>query len=510
MSMAHLNPAPRLDSPLVIDTPTPFDAARSLILEGRLVEAEALMVRELDAVTARYGAGTPQWASAQCDLGNVLFNADQMGRAIECFRAAVSVSPQNYPDFHKDHLTYRSNLGMALRLAGRLDEAERELRAGLQARMEFYGREHPGYAYGLEPLAELLLQRGDLVRARPVVEEMVTNLHQNRHERVAVALALRAEVVCAAGSGEENFPGVDWLPENVLEQLADAICGRVEFGDPLLYRVLLRDLAAGLEARLGPDHFTTLKVLSSLANLNRKIGDEVGRAERIDAIRRVLAAHDRQGRAMDALHVAQGLALALDDAGEKEEGLRAYAAAHERAVRLGRPEPISQTLRNWGLALDESGRIDEAEARLAEAVRVATNGTDNEVLGRGRIALGLFLQHHNRLGEARTVIEDGLAVLDPVHPDAICGRSHLGAVQEGRACDCSDLPETTAAAFREFVLSKLPPDLLADLQVTIADNDFKIDVHLQREPTQDELERLNGVVQSALAEFRRRLISRDI
>jgi hypothetical protein len=57
-------------------------------------------------------------------------------------------------------------------------------------------------------------------------------------------------------------------------------------------------------------------------------------------------------------------------------------------------------------------------------------------------------------------------------------------------------------------LGKLPPDLLADLRVAIADDDFKIDVHLQREPTQDELERLNGVVQSALAEFRRRLAER--
>lgn len=131
------------------------------------------------------------------------------------------------------------------------------------------------------------------------------------------------------------------------------------------------------------------------------IGDEAGRAERADAIRRVLAAHDRQGRTADAVHAAQGLAPALGDAGRTEEGFPAYAAAHERAVRLGRPEPISQTPRDWGPALQDAGRFEGAEARLDEAVRVAATGTDAELLGRGRIALGLFLQHRDRIGDAR-------------------------------------------------------------------------------------------------------------
>ena len=490
------------------DTRTPFDAAQALIQRGRIVDAEALMVRELDTVAMRNGVGTPQWASTQCDLGNVLTNAGQMDRAVDCFRAAVSVSPRDYPALAKDHLTYRSNLGTALRLAGRLDEAEREMRAGVQGRMEFYGREHAGYAFGLEPLVELLVQRGDLMSARTVVEEMVDNLHHNRHERVAVALALRAEIVRAAGTGEEPFADVDRLPDNVIVQLATAVCRRMTYGEPLLFRALLHDLAVVLERRLGPDHSATLKVLSNLANLNRDIGDTAGQVERVDAVRRVLASYDRQGRAADALQAAQGLALALDDAGETEQGLRAYAAAHERAVRLGQPAHVSQTLRNWGLALQDAGQTDDAEVRLTEAVRVALIEANNELTGRSRIALGLFLQHQNRLDEARTVIEDGLGVLDPVHPDALIGRGHLGAVLEGRSCGCGDLPETMAATFREFVMSKLPPDLLEDVEVQVVDNDFKLNVRLRREPTAGELGRLNGVMQSALAEFRGRLAAR--
>jgi hypothetical protein len=60
-------------------------------------------------------------------------------------------------------------------------------------------------------------------------------------------------------------------------------------------------------------------------------------------------------------------------------------------------------------------------------------------------------------------------------------------------------------AFRQFITSRLPLDLLAELDVTIESGDFQIKVELRREPTDDELERLNGVVQSAHAEFRRRI-----
>jgi hypothetical protein len=44
-------------------------------------------------------------------------------------------------------------------LDGRRREAEKELRRGLTERLAFYGREYAGYAYGLEPMADLLRRR---------------------------------------------------------------------------------------------------------------------------------------------------------------------------------------------------------------------------------------------------------------------------------------------------------------------------------------------------------------
>ncbi|GAA2382251.1 hypothetical protein Cme02nite_53380 [Catellatospora methionotrophica] len=484
-------------------SPTPIEAAFALLQQGRLVEAEELMARELQAVTAEHGHGSPAWASAQCDLGNVLLNADQLNRAIECYRNATTASSAD-PQFRRDHLTYRLNLGLALRMAGRLDEAESELRQGARDRLAFYGREHPGYAFGLESLADVLLQRGDVAQARQVVEETVDNLWRNGHPRVASALALRAEVMAVHPAGGPLFPQVDQLPEPMLEQVAESVLNRQGQGDPAVFPTVLKALVAVLERRLGPDHQATLNALSALANSGRDRGDHAGRVE---AIQRVLASYDRQGMAEQALMAALGLAMAQSEVGDEDGALHTYASAHTRAERIGSPVLVSQVLRNWGLALREAGQPQPAEQRLGEAVAHARRGSDGETLGRAGVALGLFLQHEGRLEQARPVLEEGLSVLDPVHPDAMIGRSHLGAVLDGRTCGCGDMGTTITDAFREFVIGRLPADLLARLDVAVVDDDFKIDVELRREPTEEELQRLNAVVSSAYAEFRRRLTS---
>ncbi|NRQ32247.1 tetratricopeptide repeat protein [Nonomuraea sp. NN258] len=484
-------------------SPTSLDMALALLREGRLVDAEQVMMRELQTVEEKYGSGSPEWASVQCDLGNVLLNADQPARAVECYRAACSGPAPQDPEARKDRLTYQMNLGMVLASIGRLDEAESELRANVGERLAFYGREHAGYAFGLEPLAEVLLRRGDLRAARESVEEAIQNFWHNGHERIAAALALRARIVTAAGGGEPAFVALEQLPDEIVEGVALAVLSRA--GEhPETDGAVLSLLAEAMEARLGPDHQTTLNALSMLAN----VGGNGDGADRVAAIRKVLASYRRQGRAEEALMAGLGLAMAQCDTGDLDGALRTYAEALDWARSLGRADLVAQVLRNWGLALSEADRPAEAEQRLREALSDAERSGDQELLGRVRIALGLFLQHQNRLAEARQVVEAGLGALDAAHPDALVGRSHLGAIMEGRSCGCGDLPAVVAEAFKEFVLSRLPQDLLADLGVDIEDGDFAVSVELRREPTEDELDQLNRVIQSATAEFRRRLTTR--
>ncbi|SDI32581.1 tetratricopeptide repeat protein [Nonomuraea jiangxiensis] len=485
-------------------SPTSLDIAFGLLQEGRLVDAEQVLSRELRAAEQSHGHGSAEWASAQCDLGNLLFSSGQLDRAVHHYRSACANPPAGDRERYRDHLTYRLNLGTALAAASRYDEAETELRHNLLERQEFYGREHPGYAFALEPLADVLLRRGHLDQARQAIEETIGIFWHSGHERVATALALRAEIVLAQGGDEPVFPGLEELPDEVVAQMGFAVTGRTG-DDPAATKVLLTLLVTVMETRFGPDHPATLNALSHLANTSHDAGDEPGR---VAAITKVLASYDRQGRTEDAVKATLGLAQALEGAGDLEGSLRTYAQARARADGIGRPELSAQVLRNWGLALSDAGRPDQAEPPLREAVAEAGRGSVPEMLGRSHVALGLFLQHQERLADARSAVEAGLSLLDVAHPDAITGRSHLGAIMEGRSCGCGNVKDAVAAAFREFVIGRLPRDLLEELEVTIENDDFALQVKLCREPTEAELERLDALVQSATAEFRGRLTAR--
>jgi tetratricopeptide (TPR) repeat protein len=219
----------------------------------------------LQTAAAQFGRGSVEWASAQCDLGNALLGTGQHARAADCFRQAASVKPRD-DESRKDRLTYLTNLGMALGWAGRHREAEKELRRGLKERLAFYGREHPGYAYGLEPLADLLRQRGKLRDARPVVEEAVANLWRNGHAHLASALVLRAAIIQASGTGEPLFASLHQLPDEVVAKVGHVVAQWTGPEEPVSEPLLVGTIAA-LDERLGPEHQANLNALSALANI---------------------------------------------------------------------------------------------------------------------------------------------------------------------------------------------------------------------------------------------------
>jgi tetratricopeptide (TPR) repeat protein len=352
------------------------------------------------------------------------------------------------------------------------------------------------------------MRMGKTDEALQLFQETVANFWRNGHPRVATALALRAEALKKAGRSDPPFAGVDQLPDNLLQDVVNHVISRTQESDPSLLSQVLQDLVLVLKKSFGQDHWLVVNTLIWIVNLESMRGKEGDFAVRVQAAREVIASHDRQGQRKEALQAVQGLALALGDAGRNEEAIAAYREAASRARSLGDAVQQSQLRRNFGLLLSELNRDDEAEAELRGAVEDAERSTDEEMLSRAQIALGIFYQHRQRLDDARPLLAAALRNINPAHSDAVIGRSHLQALESGKTCGCDNQGEALAEAFRDYVLERLPQDLMERFEVRIEDNDFKIDVHLRREPKDEELEHLNRVVSHALAEFRRELRQR--
>ena len=486
---------------------TAYLEAVDWVRKGQPAKAEEVVARAAKETREKFGPQSREFADAQNDLGRVYFGTGQTQLAVEAFREACA---QEFPDDQqatRDRLTRLSNLAMALEAVGDLDGAQRAHRDVLKGREAFYGREHAGYAFGLEPYAKLLLRKGDFPAAVNAAEEALVIFWRNRHERVATALAVRAEALMFDGRKDADLFGpAERLPDDLLRKTADAVYRRVGETDPGIICEVLYDLEAVLSRRLGAGDECTLGALSTIANLECQLGNHKARAV---AALRVVAACEAGGRTRQAVQALQGLALARSDAGDFEGAEQAYQTAVGRSAAMSDPALSSQARRNHGLFLSSRARKAEAEETMRAAAADAEASGDAEVLAQARIALGIFLQHAGRPDEARPLLADAVAALEPAHPDAVTARSHLGAVETGGSCGCGDLRQALTQASRQFVLSQLPAGLIAELTVGLKDNDFQVEVHTARQPTEEELALLERVNRHALQQFRRRLMRRS-
>jgi tetratricopeptide (TPR) repeat protein len=477
-----------------------LDEALTLLRDGQLVKAEELMKRTVRRVADEHGENSAEWASAQSDMGNVLLRAQQPAWAAECFRAAVAVPAG---DDKQAWLGYQLNLGIALTLSDRLDEAAETLWKSRAGRREFYGPDHVGYAAGLEPCAEVLLRLGDHKGALEAIEEAVPIFQSAGHQRMASAVALRGVIRQANGQTGPLFPGLADLPDHVVEQVATIAAVRVRQGiDPDAAYLLVAHLANALRERLGPDHPATVDAFNNLATQAGARGDHNAR---VAALRRVLASYDRQDRALDALAAATSIAEALGEAGETDKSLTRYEDAAARAERIGQAGRISQAQFDWGLALLNADRLEPAAERLGEAVTAARAGDDPELLGSVAAAYGICLQHLGRPADARHALEDALSVLEPRHDAAHAARAHLVALLDSQDCGCAGMKAAAEEAYRDFVMSRMPDGLLVRFDVRIVGNNFKFDFELQRELVEEEARQFDEIVRAGHAEFSRQV-----
>jgi hypothetical protein len=246
-------------------------------------------------------------------------------------------------------------------------------------------------------------------------------------------VALRAFATVAEGSATiEPFAFAEALDERGFEAMVRAVLDRSEYAEPRQALRALTVLRPLLLSRRGADDELSLHFVTAISN---RAGDAGEHGARSEAFAWLIEALDRRGDALQAVDAVLGLALAESDAGMPSAAERRYREALERAATLA-SAARSKALRNFGLFLAGAARREEAERLLEDAVSEASTARDDALLGQAQIALGIFRQHSaDRVG-ARAAIEAGLALLSPTDPDALCGRTHLEALEHDGDCEC--------------------------------------------------------------------------
>lgn len=480
-----------------------LEAAFEQYQKGDKLGAENTLRQAVSSVKAEFGADSAECANAWYELGSLLSLMDRKADAAKALRQACKINIPDDTHATRDRLTYLMQLGELYDSAGELDEAEKVLRLGLKLRKDFYGEDHPGFAFGMEPLASVMMNRGDLDQALQLVEATIDNFWKNGHPRVATAFPLRALILHRRGSVESAFDGLDELPDEILSDMAmQALNSVLKPDNATESQAVLTELLFLVKRRLGADHQATVDVQTVLANLGRETGSGEGR---IELIEKVIATHEAQGNIANAVQAMLSLALAQSDTGNPNGALKTYKRALKQVEQLGDDALKSQTLRNLGLLYSEQDRKPEAEQAMRMAAAAGKKSGDKVMFGRSLVALGIFLQHDDRLDDARKFLSNALKLLDPSHPDGICARSHLTAIDSNESCGCGDMSGAICQAFRQYLLEQAPDGLVDDIQVEMGDKDFRVDVKVSRELSEEEQDSLNRSLQQANIDFRKRL-----
>ncbi|MBC8138513.1 MAG: hypothetical protein H8F28_21745 [Fibrella sp.] len=487
--------------------------ALALLKAGRAVDAEARMRRHIAQVEETLGTTNAKYAEAQAGYASLLQIVGKTDAALEAHRAAQEWEPPLSDKVaRKDWLTFVTDFGLALGAADELDEAEATLRRGLQGRLDYYGREHPGYAFGLEPLVTILLRTARYEEALTLQDEVIKNFASNGHPRFLQALVILSAASVAVGVIPTPLAGFTTSDTGAFEQLAsEGPEILTDIPHPFRQPVLL-EIAELVAQHCGEANPARLSLLAQIVN-NETEEDEPDHEVRISCARKLFAAYEGQKNYAKAGMALLGLAFAQGEAGDVASASQSYERARIGAERLGDFSQASSAERNHGLLLSSGNQEStEAETRLRNALALAIRAKNVELQGKAEGCLGIFYQHINRLPDAEPLLAASVSHLRMSASDAVVIRAHLTALQRGISCGCNNLEETFyenyCAAIREQVEAEMP-GLLEDISFAQDEGGIRsLQVKIAREPSQPELERLQIVVTQAEAAFRQKVRER--
>ncbi|MGW4967655.1 FxSxx-COOH system tetratricopeptide repeat protein [Nonomuraea sp. NPDC004186] len=324
-------------------------------------------------------------------------------RARKLVAHTVAINRVVLGEEHPDTLTSWNNLASVLGRLGRLQEAEAEIRAVLQARRRVLGEEHPGTLTSWNNLASVL---GDLGR-----------LQEAEAETRAVLQARRRTL------GEEH-PETLNSRNNLALVLGDL--GRLQEAEAEARAVWQTQARA-----LGEEHPDTL---TSRNNLALVLG-RLGRLQEAETETRAVLQARRRGLGEEhpnTLTSRNNLAYVLGSLGrlqEAEAETRAVLQARRRVLGEEHPETLNSRS-NLAFVLGELGQVEaEAETRAVLQVRRRVLGEEHPSTLNSRNNLAGVLGRLGRLQEAeaetRAVLQARRQVLGDEHPDTLISREYL-------------------------------------------------------------------------------------
>jgi tetratricopeptide (TPR) repeat protein len=458
--------------------------ARAGDTQGALTAGTAKLAR----VEKREGKVSPAYAAALFEHASLCLVLGMVQRAVASMRAASEIRGTTRDD-EKNRLTYLMNLGDMLGYAGELEEALAVHERGLAERERFYGKEHPGYAYGLDSWADVAIALGRHEEALKAAQQALAIYDAAGHARVPHAWAL---IFLAAGGMDAR-----WKELRVSDEMAHAILDEMS-GRQLPVTAAAELRAVEVVASLAADRD---RVLRAWATVERRAQTQADHSTRAVALERILALAEAQGDRDLVLQAHLGLALTYDKAGDHVAAACGYDDAIEHARAQGTPEDLCKTLRNAGLYFVQRDG-DRGLAMLREAADLVREPCEERA--RSRIALGIQLQHRGELAEARDRLASALAEIDATHPDAMCGRSHLGAIEQKQSCGCGDVGTEVHAQVERIVRERLPAGLLERIEFT-GEHGENVGIHVTRALSEGEARLVADTVDLAMSEMRKRI-----
>jgi tetratricopeptide (TPR) repeat protein len=486
-----------------------LDRAVELWRSERSAEGEALLRELVAKAEYNYGRSSLAYEVASGELGSFLWLVDRQREAVEVFRVLCGAPMPTDREMLQHRLTQITNFGDLLITGGHFNEAEIVLQEGLAARLQYYGRKHPGYAFGLEPLAAVWLYRGQFESALAAIDETIDNFASCEHERIVGALVLRAEILKTAGSKNYLFKYLEDNDAESIENFATKLFARVKnFTPPKIGRLLLLDLVQLLVDKFDRDHKILLSTYHQLAELERQLG-EIGDPQiRQGSLQRILESYQRQGNFDGAISALMGLGLAQLDDREIDAANTSYRRALALAEEFQNPQLLVRVTRNYGLFLKQIGQKISACNMLSKSIELSKQHDLIEDAARGQVALGIFLQHDGNLKVAKNLLELGIVKLNPSDRDRLCGLNHLRALEHGSLCCNEGIPDTVLASCREFILSKLTPNTVNDLRIVYSEHDgLTVQVSFPDRIETKERELVSLQVSHAFREFHKNMTS---